>query len=530
MKKIGFWEAFSIGVGGMIGGGIFAVLGLSIQIAKGAAPLSFLIAGIVALLTSYSYAKLSRRYPSKGGTIEFLVKAFGNGVFTGTLNILLLASYIVMISLYAYAFGSYGASLFGNSIILKHVLISLVIVFFVILNALGAYVSGKTEDLLVGFKLAILILVVVAGIWFVKFSRLSPSNWVSPFEIVAGGMIMFLAYEGFELIANTGKDIEDPSHLPKAFYSSVLLVTSVYVLVSLVVVGTVSYDSVLKYRDYVLAIAAEPILGKIGFLLIVLAALLSTSSAINATLYGTARMSYMVAKFGQLPKEIEKRVWKNAYEGLLIIAGISLLLANLIDLESIAIMGSLGFLIIFTFINLAAIKLRKNIKANLIIPLLAAGLTLASIGILISNIGLEKMYVVIGMIFSSFVLEFTYRLVSKREIREYTDMDLKIIEDNIRNWSKWAGKVSDALLETFKGAEIYLVGSIARNEIEKAHDVDILVFTDRVPSKSEIRKITHEVKRKAGLNDLYPVHLHFARKSDREEILRKIKHIRLSKG
>ena len=81
-RQIGFLEAFSIGVGGMVGGGIFAVLGLTIVLAKGAAPLAFAVAGLIALVTVYSYVKLSLRYPSEGGTIEFIVQAFGNGLFT----------------------------------------------------------------------------------------------------------------------------------------------------------------------------------------------------------------------------------------------------------------------------------------------------------------------------------------------------------------------------------------------------------------------------------------------------------------
>jgi len=98
-RKIGFWEAYSIGVGGMIGGGIFAVLGLTILLSKGATPLAFLFAGLIALITAYSYAKLSVRYQSEGGTVEFLVRGFGNNFFTSYLNTLLLASYVIMLSL-----------------------------------------------------------------------------------------------------------------------------------------------------------------------------------------------------------------------------------------------------------------------------------------------------------------------------------------------------------------------------------------------------------------------------------------------
>ena len=123
---LSFWSVVAIGIGGMVGGGIFAVLGLAVQIAHGGAPVGFLLAGMIALITSYSYAHLSVAYPSQGGTVEFLNQAFGPGVITGGLNILLWISYMVMLSLYAYAFGSYGASFFEGAAqtIWKHIFIS----------------------------------------------------------------------------------------------------------------------------------------------------------------------------------------------------------------------------------------------------------------------------------------------------------------------------------------------------------------------------------------------------------------------
>jgi len=343
-ERIGFLEAYSIGVGGMIGGGIFAVLGLSLQLAGYGAPVAFLLAGLVALATSYSYARLSVRYPSEGGTVEFLVRGYGPGLLAGGLNVLLLASYIVMIALYAYAFGSYGAGALGGSVFLKHLLSALVIVAFVFVNALGALVSGRVEDALVIFKLGVLLLVAVAGLGLVEWSRFSPSNWPPMVNIVAGGMIIFLAYEGFELIANAAQDVEDPRILPRAFYAAVLTVIAVYVLVAIVAAGVLTPEEVAKYRDYALAVAAEPSLGELGFLLVTAGALASTSSAINATLYGTARISYIVARYGQLPPRIGRRVWGHAPEGLLVIAALSLLLVETASLEAISTAGSGGFL------------------------------------------------------------------------------------------------------------------------------------------------------------------------------------------
>ncbi len=194
-RKLGYWEVTSIGVGGMVGGGIFAVLGLSVKLTEGGAPLAFLIAGIVALVTSYSYVKLSVTFPSQGGTVAFLDRAFGPGLLTGSANILLWISYIVMLSLYAYAFGSYGATLFPTSSHLpwRHILITGGVVVISALNLLSARLIGEAEDLIVLVKLSILVLFIAVGFGGVDGARLIPSTWASPVNIVAGGMIIFLA-------------------------------------------------------------------------------------------------------------------------------------------------------------------------------------------------------------------------------------------------------------------------------------------------------------------------------------------------
>ncbi len=530
-KRIGFWEAFSIGVGGMIGGGIFAVLGLSIQLSKSAAPIAFLLAGLIALTTAYSYARLSVRYPSEGGTIEFIVKAYGTGLLSGTLNVLLLASYIVMISLYAYAFGSYGANLFPiNHALAKHLMITFVIVLFTVINAMGAVISGKTEDLLVAFKLAILLIVAGAGMAFVDLTRLSPSKWADPVSIVAGGMIIFLAYEGFELIANTGSDVEDPSILPKAFYASVLLVIAVYVMVAFVTVGNLPYDVIIKARDYALAVAAKPSLGEAGFWLITFAALASTSSAINATLYGTARASYMVAKYGQLPEAVEKPLWKQAYEGLLIISLLSLIFANIASLVSISTAGSGGFLLIFLFVNIAALKLRDKVKLNPVIPAIGAVLTFVALSILLyrmAETNMKNLIVFICLIVASFIIEASYRAITGRKIEEYLDLRLRKREENLKNWHRWIDGVIKCIADAFEDAEIYLVGSIASGDISRAHDVDLLVLTENPPSKDVERLITTEIKQKAKLTQHHSLDIHFAEKRRKDEILRRAKHYKL---
>ncbi|MEJ2367094.1 MAG: APC family permease [Acidobacteriota bacterium] len=412
---IGYWSAVSIGIGGMVGGGIFAVLGLAVQLAHGGTPVAFLIAGIVALLTSYSYAKLSVGFPSQGGTVVFLDRAFGVDLFTGTMNNLLWISYVVMLALYSFAFGSYGATFFPQpeQAFWKHVLISAGILVPMVLNMLSAGIIGKAETYIVGIKVTILLFFVAVGFRGIDAARLAPSTWSPSIQLLAGGMIIFLAYEGFELIANAAQDVADVKKtLPKAFYSSVIFVILLYILVAMVAVGSLPVHDIVAAKDYALAEAARPFLGSFGFKLIAVAALLSTFSAVNATLYGSARLSYTIAREGELPAFLENRVWNKPVEGLVLTSLFALLLANLADLSSISMMGSAGFLLIFAAVNAANIKLAKKTESRRWLSAFGLAACLAAFGALIwetSSSSPGHLWVLAGMAGISFLVEFAYR-------------------------------------------------------------------------------------------------------------------------
>ncbi|MCG6980936.1 MAG: APC family permease [Deltaproteobacteria bacterium] len=422
--SLGYWSVVAIGVGGMVGGGIFAVLGLAVQLAHGGTPIAFTLAGIVALITSYSYARLSVAYPSQGGTVEFLNQAFGPGVLAGGLNVLLWLSYIVMLSLYAYAFGSYAASFFpqGSQLLWKHISLSAVVVLLTFLNVQGADIVGKAEEWIVGTKVVILLLFVGIGIWSVQLHRLAPVSWSPPLELVSGGMIIFLAYEGFELIANTSGEVKNPGKLlPLSYYSAVLFVIILYGLISLVTVGNLSVSAIVGARDYALAESARPFLGSFGFVLIAIAALLSTSSAINATLYGAARISYIIAKEGELPQILEKKVWHHPIEGLLVTAAVTLIIANSLDLSSISMMGSAGFLLIFAAVNGSNVILCKETSSRMWISALGVVVCIIALGALVwhqARTEPAKLWVLLIMAGLALGAEATYRFVAKRELRK----------------------------------------------------------------------------------------------------------------
>ncbi len=421
--KIGFLAVVAIGIGGMVGGGIFAVLGLAVQLAHGGTPLAFLVAGLVALLTSYSYARLSVAYPSEGGTVEFLNRAFGEGMLTGSLNMLLWISYVVMLSLYAYAFGSYGASFFSGTLqpLMKHVLVSGIILLLTLLNALGSTLVGEAEEWIVGLKLGILILFVAVGLWGVNGANLRPGQWTPLPHLLAGGMIIFLAYEGFELIANSAGDVKSPARiLPRAYYASVALVIVLYLLVSIVTVGNLSVARIVAAKDYALAEAARPFLGNPGFALIAVAALLSTGSAINATLYGTARVTYIIAKDGELPAVLERKIWNRPLEGLLITAGLGLIVSNLFDLSSISMIGSSGFLLIFAAVNLANARLREQTGGKAWPSLAGVVACLGALATLLwqrAATAPGQLWVFAALILLSVAVEGIYRRATGRSIR-----------------------------------------------------------------------------------------------------------------
>lgn len=422
-KKISYWSVVSIGIGGMVGGGIFAVLGLAVELARGGTPVAFALAGVVALITSYSYARLSVAFPSQGGTVEFLNQAFGPGVFAGGLNVLLLLSYVIMLSLYARAFGSYAASFLPEAIrpIWTHVFICFIALLLTFLNGIGSSIVGKTEEIVVGFKVIILLFFVGAGLWSVDMQALQPHTWSAPLRLIAGGMIIFLAYEGFELIANTAKDVRNPLRtLPRAYFSAVGFVIVLYVLIAIIAVGNLPLRQIVAAQDYALAVAAKPFLGQAGFILIAIAALLSTASAINATLYGASRVSYIIAKESELPEVLERKVWKRPLEGLFIISILTLLVANLFDISRISIMGSAGFLIIFAAVNASNLHLHKKTNSIRWIPRLGVVVCLGALGTLVGYTAITSpkdlwiLMILVGLAFSA---EMLYRSLTGRVIR-----------------------------------------------------------------------------------------------------------------
>ncbi|MBU2919790.1 APC family permease [Winogradskyella psychrotolerans] len=422
--KISLKDAISIGIGGMVGGGIFAVLGLAVSIAQGGTPIAFLFAGLLALITSYSYVKLSQHYPDRGGTVKFINQGFGVSIFSGSINNLLWISYIIMLSLYASAFGSYAPNLLeltSNKTVDFHIYASAIIILATAINYYSIAVVGKIESYAVIIKLIILFGFIGIGAYGLignpNLSQLAVSHWESPVQLFAAGMVIFVAYEGFELIANAAPDIINPKkNIPKAYYGSVIFVIVLYIIIAIVTVGSLPFDTIATAEDYVLAEAAKPMLGQIGFTIITIAALISTFSAINASLYGGSRVNFEIAEDDELPHHFTSKLW-NQPIGLLVTAIATLILVNILDLESISTAGSVGFILIFGIVNFVGFKTSKDTSSHKIIPIVGCTLCVLALVILINQqykSNLTGVLVSGAIIALCFIAEWMYKTYEKK--------------------------------------------------------------------------------------------------------------------
>ncbi len=415
--QIGLVAAVSIGIGGMVGAGIFSILGVVAHAAGNAMWLAFAIGG-------YSYAKLGATFPSAGGATHFLVKSFGDGVLAGGLNLFMWAGYIISLALYATAFGGYAATFVTtapSALLLKSLAVASVVL-LTLVNAFGATLMGRWETVIVAVKVAILVLFAAVGLCFIRPGYLSPELWPEAKSVLFGASVLFIGYEGFGLITNAAADMRDPRKmLPRALYTSVILVIVLYLAVSLTVTGNLSDYEIEQSKDYALAEAAKPFLGQFGFRLIAIAALFSTASAINATLFGSANVCYMIARDGELPAGLSRTEWKDATGGLLLTAALVVVVMLIFDLSGIAMMGSAAFLLIYAAVNAGHLKVLNQTGASAIVVWLSLLTCLAMFAILCVYTYQEQPRAIAALILiaaASFAGEWAYRRWTGRRITE----------------------------------------------------------------------------------------------------------------
>jgi amino acid transporter len=424
-KPMTVTAAAALGVGSMIGAGIFALMGEAGAIAGSAVYLSFIAAGMIALASGYSMARLGARYPSAGGIVEYLAQAYGIGLISGALSILLYISALVALALVAKTFGSYALALLPVEGSGRWVngLADVVIIAFVLLNLEGAKGVAALEKAVVAVKVLILIGFAAAGLYVADPEALSTDRYPAATQVLYSLAVTFFAFEGFRVITNCAEEMPEPrTTLPRAMLIAIGGALVIYVAVALAVFGNLGVEQVVEAKDYALAEAARPVFGLAGFSVVAIAALVSTASSINANLYAVTNVTYQLAKEGELPAAFGQPIGRSR-EGLLISAGLIMLLGHAFDLSEIAAVGSITILIVHLMVHLGHLRLLEETGASPTLVLTAIVLILVAI-VFASLYALQTLphvlWLVAGSLVAAAIMEILLHRLTGRRIRTRT--------------------------------------------------------------------------------------------------------------
>ena len=394
-RDMGLMHVTMIGVGAMIGAGIFVLTGLAAGVSGPALLLVFAFNGLVTGLTAMSYAELGSCFPEAGGGYLWVKEALPqpNGFLSGWIS---WFAHAVACSLYAVAFGTFSVDLLHMAGIDINKLLSftsssepyvlaakLISVFatllFVYINFRGAKETGQAESLVTILKIIVIAMFIGFGL-FAMFSGKTPEPWPDHFRgffqkgpmgiIIAMGLT-FIAFEGYEIIAQCGEEVKNPKkNIPRSIFLSLLIVVPIYILVAFVALGATAPEGDMPTWQYLgengemamIEAAEHFMLGKLGRIIFLIGGLFSTMSALNATVYSSSRVSFAMGRDHNLPGVFGKiHPKKRTPHMAIFISGVMIILmAVLLPIEDIASATDAMFLLLFVFVNLAVINLRKN--------------------------------------------------------------------------------------------------------------------------------------------------------------------------
>lgn len=377
-KTLGVTELIAIALGGMVGGGIFTILGISVSMVGVYTPLVIILGGLIASLAAYSYVKLGVYYKDEGATYSFYKRTFPNSPFAASLiGWWVIFGYISTIALYAYTFSSYAISSFSfaDNELVRKLVAGAVILVFTLINIWSVKGMGKIEDIMVYTKLVILAIISFVLINNSQTSLpvlLQNNNETSVLSIFIVASITFVAYEGFQLVINAVNEMENPDkNIPKAIYTALFLTVLIYFVISLGAILAIPFDSIIQNKEYALAAGAEKILGHWGTDLVILGALLATSSAINGTIFGASRQMAVIATDGYFPTLVAKRSKHIPVFAILSMAILAFLLVLVGSLEVILEFGSITFLLVSLLMAFANFKIRHLTSSSTFITALS---------------------------------------------------------------------------------------------------------------------------------------------------------------
>jgi amino acid transporter len=374
-KNLGLAELIAIALGGMVGGGIFTILGISVAIIGTLTPIAIIVGGLIASLAAYSYVKLGLYYRDEGATYSFFKKTYPKSHFSASaIGWFIIFGYISTLALYAYTFSSYAISStdFADNIWIRKGIAISVIGLFTLINIWSVNGMGKIEDLMVYTKLVVLTIISVVlmqhgttnfGTFIGNMATDAENS--SVFSILIVASLTFVAYEGFQLVINAVNEMTNPEkNIPRAIYAAISLAILIYVVISLGALFAIPTEEIIKNKEYALAAGAGNVIGKLGTNLVILGAILATSSAISGTVFGSSRQMAVIAKDGYFPNWLSIRKNnspQNAIIGMAVMASILILIGGL---ELILEFGSITFLLVSLLMAVANYKIRDKTNSS----------------------------------------------------------------------------------------------------------------------------------------------------------------------
>ena len=403
--------AIAMGTGVMIGAGIFALTGQVAELAGELFPIAFFVAAIVVAFSAYSYIKMSNAYPSSGGIVMYLEKAYGAGITTVFCALLMYFSMVINQSLVARTFGAYSLQLFNiepGSVLVPLLGVGLLAFAFAI-NISGNRLIGVFSLWMAAIKIGGIALFAIVGLWLANFSFTSVSvdaTDTSPGAFLASLALAILAYKGFTTITNSGAEIVDPHrNVSRTIIISLAICAILYVLVALTVASNLTLPDIIQARDFALAEAARPAFGNSGLWFTVALSIVATVSGVIASVFAVSRVLAMLTEMKLVPHRhfgMPGTIQKHTLVYTIVIA---MTLTIFFDLGRIASLGAIFYLIMDIAVHWGVLRhLRTDVKANPFVLVSAIVLDVIVLGAFIVSKARTDMLVVVVSLLAMLII------------------------------------------------------------------------------------------------------------------------------
>lgn len=385
-NSLSLTDAVAMGTGVMIGAGILALTGQIAELAGPWFPLAFVAGAVVTSFSAYTYVKMSNAYPSAGGIGMILTKAYGPTTVAAGAALLMALSMVINESLVARTFATYllrGLGMEPGGWLVPAIGVGL-IVFAYLVNAAGNRSVGLFSQLMAVLKVGGIAAFGIAGLWVggISFEAAQDGDGGMTAGFLASVALAILAFKGFTTITNSGAEISQPHrNVGRAIIISIAICIIVYLLVAFAVGSSLPLDRIVAAKDYALAEAAEPALGRVGLYLTVGLALVATASGVIASIFAVSRMLAMLTDMKLIPHShfgMPGTIRDHTLVYTVVIAGA---MTIFLDLSRIASLGAFFYLVMDILIHWGVLRnLREDIGARTSILLTAIALDVVVLG------------------------------------------------------------------------------------------------------------------------------------------------------